>query len=71
MISVASWILQESESYPCQTATIGAYVDSTMKQAVIIKVYWECFKIGLMKLRKVSNNLTAICGHRDIAEMML
>ena len=63
MISVASWILQESESYLCQTAIIRAYVDLVMRKAVVTKVYGECFRIGPIKPGKVGSNLAAICGH--------
>ena len=62
MISAASWVLQESVSYLCQTAIIGAYADSAMRQAVVTNACGEFFKIGLMRPR-VSSNLTAICGY--------
>jgi hypothetical protein len=69
MISVVSWIFQESESYLCQTAITRASVDSVMRKALVTKVYGECSRIGLMKPRKVSSNLTAICGLGDTAEI--
>lgn len=63
MITVVLWILQERESYLCQIAITGAYANSVVRQTVVTKVYGECFRIGLMKLRKVSSNLTEMLGH--------